>query len=133
MGALAVCGAVAVAVAVVSGALSLPGSGTSAQRAAQKRCESDVTKRLAAPDKAHLADVRTENSTLDLDGRDLFPVTLQEPLKGIDVTRITVLNVSGVVNARTDVGSTIQDHFNCRAYFVDGSLENTLVIFDESH
>ena len=133
MGVLMVCGAAAVAVAVDTGTLRLPGSATSAQRSAQKRCESDVTSRLAAPNKARLADVRTENSTLDLDGRDLFPITLEEPLKGVDATRITVLNVSGVVNAQTEVGSTIQDHFNCRAYFVDGSLEHTLVVFEESH
>jgi hypothetical protein len=135
-GALVTLGAVAVAVALSVGALRLPGSqpsGPSAESSAQQRCESDVTKRLAAPDKAHLSQVRTEDSSLDLEGRDLFPVTLEEPLKGVDTSRITVLNVSGVVNAQTEVESTIQDHFTCRAYFVDGALAHTLVVFDEKH
>lgn len=133
MGALAASGAAAVAVGIGTGSLKLPGSGTAAERSAQSRCESEVTKRLAAPDRARLTDIRIENSTLDLEGRDLFPVTLQEPLKDVATARISVLNVSGVVNAQTEVGSTIQDHFNCRAYFIDGSLKHTLVVFDESH
>ena len=81
----------------------------------------------------HLSDLRAEASTLDVDGRDLFSLTLEEPLKNVDRSRITVLNVSGVVNAPTEVGSTLQDHFDCRAYFVDGSLAHTLVLFEHTH
>jgi hypothetical protein len=136
MAALMACGAAIVAIAVATGVLKLGKPGNSVpttQEAAAQRCQTDVMKRLAAPDKAQLADVRTENGTLDLEGRDLFPVTLEEPLKGADTARISVLNVSGVVNAQNEIGSTIQDHFNCRAYFIDGTLAHSLVIFDEKH
>lgn len=136
MAALMACGAAIVAIAVATGVLKLGKPGNSvptAQEAAAQRCQTDVMKRLAAPDKAQLADVRTENGALDLEGRDLFPVTLEEPLKGVDIARISVVNVSGVVNAQTELGSTIQDHFNCRAYFIDGTLAHSLVIFDEKH
>jgi hypothetical protein len=47
--------------------------------------------------------------------------------------RITVLNVAGVANAPSQVGTTISDHFDCRAYFVDGALAHTLVVFDHAH
>ena len=40
---------------------------------------------------------------------------------------------TGVVNAPSEVGTTISDHFDCRAYFVDGSLVHTLVVFDHAH
>ena len=56
-----------------------------------------------------------------------------EPLRGIDASRITVLNVSGVVNAPSEIGTTIADHFDCRAYFVDGAITHTLVVFDHAH
>ena len=51
----------------------------------------------------------------------------------IDTSRISVLNVSGVANAPSEVGSTISDRFDCRAYFVDGTLAHTLVVFDHAH
>lgn len=124
---LALCGAVLVAIV-------LTGKSTpSAERSAQERCESEVLKRLASPSSAALADVTVEKSSLETDGKDQFPLTLDEPLKGVDVARISVLNVSGLVNAGTESGSTIQDHFDCRAYFVDGSLAHTLVLFDHAH
>jgi hypothetical protein len=135
-GALIVAGAAIVAVAVATGGLRLGKSGDSeppAERAAQDRCQTDVLERLVSPSSAHLSDVRVETSSLDADGRDLFPLTLEEPLKDVDPSRITVLNVSGVVDAPNEVGSTIQDHFDCRAYFVDGSLAHTLVLFDHGH
>ena len=136
MAVLALGGAAIVAVAVATGGLRLWNSGKSVssdERSAQERCESDVTQRLASPSTAGLADVRTETSSLDVDGLDLFSLTTSEPLKGVDKVRITVLNVSGVVNAQSEVGSTIQDRFDCRAYFVDGSLAHTLVVFDHAH
>jgi hypothetical protein len=134
--ALVVCGAAIVAVAIATGGLRLGATGDSApsaQNSAQQRCESEVLKRLLSPEDAALSDVHTEASTLDRDGRDQFPLTIDEPLKGVNATRITVLNVSGVANSRNAFGSTIQDHFDCRAYFVDGSLAHTLVVFDHAH
>ena len=133
---LALGGVAIVTVVVATGGLRLWHSGESVAsdaRSAQERCESDVMQRLASPSTANLADVRTEASSLDVDGLDLFSLTTSEPLKGVDNARITVLNVSGVVNAQTEVGSTIQDPFDCRAYFVDGSLAHTLVVFDHAH
>ena len=134
--ALIAIGAALVAVAVATGALQLgksADSDTPADQLAQQRCQSDVLKRLASPDKATITDIRTETSTLDVDGRDFSSLTASEPLKGIDASRITVLNVSGVANAPSEVGSTIEDHFDCRAYFVDGALAHTLVVFDRAH
>ncbi|QYL18576.1 hypothetical protein K0O64_08810 [Mycolicibacterium pallens] len=133
---LVLVGAAIVAIAISSGALRLWRSSETrptAEQSAQDRCQTDVLKRLVSASTAHLSDVRTEASSLDVDGRDQFPLTLDEPLKGIDTARITVLNVSGVVNAPTEVGSTLQDHFDCRAYFVDGSLVHTLVLFEHEH
>lgn len=134
---LVLVGAAIVAIAISSGALRLWRSSETrptAEQSAMDRCQTDVLKRLVSASTAHLSDVRTEASSLDVDGRDQFPpLTLDEPLKGIDTARITVLNVSGVVNAPTEVGSTLQDHFDCRAYFVDGSLVHTLVLFEHQH
>jgi hypothetical protein len=131
-----VAGAAAVAVAISTGALRLGtsrDSKPSAEQSAQERCRADVLKRLVAPASAHLTDVRTAPSPLDTEGRDLFSLTLEEPLKGVDISRITVLDVTGVVNSLNEFGSTIQDPFDCRAYFVDGSLVQTLVVFDHAH
>jgi hypothetical protein len=102
-------------------------------RTARQRCEADVRTRLVAPTTAQLSEVQSTVSELDPDSRDLFPLTLNAPLKGIDHSRITVWNVTGVVNAQSEVGSTIHDPFICRAYFVDGSLADTLVVFDHDH
>jgi hypothetical protein len=134
--ALIAVGAAVVAVAVATGALRLghsADSAPSAEQLAQQRCQAEVLKRLISPDKATISDVHTETSTLDVDGRDFSSLNTSEPLKGIDVSRITVLNVAGVANAPSEVGSTIQDHFDCRAYFVDGALAHTLVVFDHGH
>jgi hypothetical protein len=134
--ALIAVGANVVVVAVATGALRLghsADSAPSAEQLAQQRCQAEVLKRLISPDKATISDVHTETSTLDVDGRDFSSLNTSEPLKGIDVSRITVLNVAGVANAPSEVGSTIQDHFDCRAYFVDGALAHTLVVFDHGH
>ena len=133
---LVVVGAVAVAAAITTGKLRLGGadhSMPSAEQIAQDRCSDGVLKKVVAPATARLTGVRTEHGTLDTDGRDLFSLTLEEPLKGVDTSRITVLDVTGVVNSRNEFGSEIQDHFDCRAYFVDGSLAHTLVLFDHPH
>jgi hypothetical protein len=44
------------------------------------------------------------------------------------------LNVSGVVDVNGDAfGATMHDPFSCRAYFIDGNLAHTLVLFDHDH
>ena len=126
----------ALAVAVATGVLRAGSSGHSApsgEKSAQQRCESDVRKRLMSPDTATLTDLQTEKVALDLAARDFSSVTASDQLKGIDPAHITVLNVSGVVNAPSQVGSVLHDRFDCRAYFVDGSLAHTLVVFDHDH
>jgi hypothetical protein len=106
---------------------------TSNERTAQDRCESDVLKRLASPSTAKLSNVEVASTALDPDSKDLFSL-LDDPLKGVDHSHITVLNVSGVVDVNGDAfGATIHDPFSCRAYFVDGNLANTLVLFDHDH
>ena len=134
--ALIAVGTALVAVAVATGALK-PGksadSAPSSEQLAQQRCQAEVLKRLVSPDKATISDVHTQTSTLDVDGRDFSSLTASEPLKGVDASRISVLNVAGVANAPSEVGSMIQDHFDCRAYFVDGALAHTLVVFDHAH
>lgn len=100
---------------------------------AQQRCQNEVLKRLMSPSSATLSEVHAQASQLDRDGQDLFPLTLEDPLKNVDISRITVINVSGMVNAPSEIGSTIRDHFNCRAYFVDATLAHTLVLIDETH
>lgn len=104
-----------------------------AERAAQQRCETDVRSRLASPSTASLSDVQSTVSDLQPDSRDLFPLTINKPLKGVDHSRITVWNVTGTVDAQTEGGTTIHDPFTCRAYFVDDTLADTLVLFDHQH
>ena len=72
-------------------------------------------------------------SRVGCDTKPNFRLLAALPLKGIDASRISALNVSGVANAPSEVGTTIQDHFDCRAYFVDGALAHTLVVFDRAH
>jgi hypothetical protein len=100
---------------------------------AQDRCESDVLKRLAAPSTAKLSNIEVASTDLGPDSKDLFSL-LEDPLKGVDHSRITVLNVSGFVDVKGDAfGATIHDPFSCRAYFIDGNLANTLLLFDHDH
>jgi hypothetical protein len=109
------------------------GDTPSKESAAQDRCESEVRKQLASPSAATLSNVRSTQSVLDPDSRDLFSLMLNEPLKGVDTSRITVWEVSGVVDVQSEVGTTMHDPFTCRAYFVDGNLADTLVLFDHDH
>lgn len=104
----------------------------SQRRTAQGRCESAVFERLAAPSEADLSNVVTARSVLEPDSRDLFPL-LDDPLKGVDRSRVTVWNVSGIADAQNAFGSTIHDRFTCRAYFIDADLATTLVVFDHDH
>jgi hypothetical protein len=105
---------------------------TSKARIAQDRCEPEVMNRLASPSTAKLSNVDTASSVLDPDSKDLFSL-LDDPLKGVDHSRITVWNVSGVVDAQNAFGATIHDPFSCRAYFIDDNLAHTLVLFDHDH
>ncbi|MGX9672485.1 hypothetical protein [Mycobacterium sp. HM-7] len=100
---------------------------------ARDRCEADVRKQLAAPESAKLSAVRAVAGALEADGQDMFALMTDEPLKGMDHSRITVWNVSGTVDAQAEAGGTIHDPFTCRAYFVDGNLADTLVLFDHAH
>ena len=105
----------------------------SKELAAQNRCESDVLKQLASPSTAKLSNVEAASTVLDPDSKDLFSL-LDDPLKGVEHSRITVLNVSGVVDVNGDAfGATMHDPFSCRAYFIDGNLAHTLVLFDRDH
>ncbi|OBB26336.1 hypothetical protein A5792_03965 [Mycolicibacterium peregrinum] len=121
---------VAAVIAVKTGGFGL--MDTSA-RTAQERCVTDVRGKLVSPATAKLSDLKSERSDLEPDSRDLFPLTTDQPLKGIEQSRITVWNVSGIVDAQTEAGSTIHDPFVCRAYFVDGELVDTLVVFEREH
>lgn len=127
--------AAAVAVAVGAGVLraGTPGDSPSAEQAAQQRCQAEVMKKLVSPDTATISELHTQTGTLDAEGRDFSSLNANDQLKGVDASRITVLNVSGVANAPSQVGTMIADHFDCRAYFVDGALTHTLVVFDHAH
>ena len=105
---------------------------TSNEHTAQDRCEPEILNRLASPSTAKLSNVEAANTVLDPDSKDLFAL-LDDPLKGVDHSRITVWNVSGVVDAQNAFGAMIHDPFSCRAYFIDGNLAHTLVLFDHDH
>jgi hypothetical protein len=105
---------------------------TSNAQTAQDRCEPEVLNRLASPSTAKLSNVEAASTVLDPDSKDLFAL-LDDPLKGVDHSRITVWNVAGVVDAQNAFGAMIHDPFSCRAYFIDGNLAHTLVLFDHDH
>ncbi len=134
--ALIAAGGAAAAAAVATGTLRpgpSPDTALAPEQIAQQRCTSEVLTRLVSPENATLSDLRTETSALDVEGRDFSSLNASEALTGIDTGRITVLNVSGTVNAPSEVGTTLRDRFDCRAYFVDGALTHTLVVFDHGH
>ena len=132
--AAAVCVVILAVIAVVTRGFGLADSTDRAsnEHMAQDRCESDVVKRLASPATAKLSNVEAARTDLDPDSKDLFSL-LDDPLKGVDHSRITVLNVSGLVDAQNAFGATMHDPFSCRAYFIDGNLAHTLVLFDHDH
>lgn len=102
------------------------------QQAAQQRCEQDVLGRLAAPSTGTLSEVAVGPSELDPEITDLSPLS-RETLKGVERSRISVLAVSGTVQAPNAFGDTLTDPFTCRAYFVDDTLTETLVVFEHKH
>ena len=99
---------------------------------AREHCEPEVFSRLASPSTAKLSQIETASNQLDPDSKDLFSL-LEDPLQGVDYSRITVWNVSGIVEAQTESGTTLHDPFSCRAYFIDDTLAQTLVLFDHDH
>ncbi len=131
--------AAATAVTLVVIAVSTGGFGlvdtvepTSKAAVAQQHCEPEVNDRLASPATAKLSEIETARTELDPDSKDLFSL-LEDPLSGVDYSRITVWNVSGIVEAQTESGTTLHDPFSCRAYFIDDDLAHTLVLFDREH
>jgi hypothetical protein len=102
------------------------------QQAAQQRCEQEVLGRLAAPSTGSLSEIAVSPSELDPEITDLSTLS-RETLAGLDRSRITVLAVTGTVSAPNAFGDTLVDPFTCRAYFVDGTLTETLVVFEHDH
>lgn len=117
---------------VIGNAVVMRDSGSPNNSAAQERCEKDVLGRLPAPEKAKLTDVKVAPAELDPETTDLSALG-REGLKGIDRSRITVRSVNGVVQAPNAFGDTLNDPFTCRAYFVDDTLTDTLVVFEHDH
>lgn len=130
---LLVCAVIVGVIAAITVKTNVFGVTDTTERAVLDRCETDVRGKLASPEAAQLAGVQATLAELEPDTRDLFALTTNQPLKDVDQSRITVWNVSGTVEAETEVGSTIHDPFTCRAYFVDGNLVDTLVLFDREH
>jgi len=131
MAAVVILVALAVAVVIV---LNTRASGpvNSIERTAQDRCDAEVRNRLVAPAAATLSNTDVATSPLDPDAKDLFTLT-QGPLSGIDHSRITVWSVTVAVDAPNEVGGSLHDRYDCRAYFVDGTLTDTLVLAGHDH
>lgn len=101
--------------------------------AARQRCETEIVDRLASsPSTAKFSEIEATSDVLDADSRDLFSL-LEPPLKGVDHSRINVFNVAGVVDSPNEFGDTMHTPFTCRAYFLDGDLAHSLVLFDHHH
>lgn len=135
LGAAVMCGAVLAGVAVTTRGFGLIDSPSvdASVRAAQERCERDVVARLVAPSTAKITDVSVTSAPLDPEVMDLFSLVSGGPLDGVDHSRISVRSVQGVVEVPNEVGGTLHDPFTCRAYFIDGDLADTLVVFDHDH
>lgn len=135
LAAAAMCGAILAGIAIATRGFGLIDSTSldTRERAAQQRCERDVVARLVAPSTAKLSDVTVTSAQLDPEVMDLFSLLDGGPLNGVDHSRISVRSVEGVVEAPNEVGGTLHDPFTCRAYFVDGDLVDTLVVFDHDH
>lgn len=131
----AICGALLAAAAITTrdfGSSDSPSVDT-AEQAAQQRCERDVASRMVTPSTAKVSDVTVTDAQLDPEVMDLFALLSGGSLHGIDHARISVLSVGGVVEVPSEVGGALRDPFTCRAYFVDGGLVDTLVVFDHDH
>jgi hypothetical protein len=135
LAAAAMCGAVLAGVAITTRGFGLieATSVDTRERAAQQRCERDVVARLVTPSAAKLSDVNVTSAQLDPEVMDLFSLSSGGRLNGVDHSRISVRSVEGVVEVPNEMGGTLHDPFKCRAYFVDGDLVDTLVVFDHVH
>ena len=134
--AAAMCGAILAVIAITTrgfGLIEATSVDTREHAAAQQRCERDVVARLVAPSTAKLSDVTVTSAQLDPEVMDLFSLSSGGPLNDVDHSRISVRSVEGVVEAPNEVGGMLHDPFTCRAYFVDGDLADTLVVFDHDH
>ena len=130
-----ICGALLAAAAITTrdfGSGDSPSVDT-AEQVAQQRCERDVVARMVTPSTAKLSDVTVTAAQLDPEVMDLFALVSGGSLNGIDHSRISVRSVGGIVEVPSEVGGTLRDPFTCRAYFVDGDLVDTLVVFDHDH
>lgn len=135
LAAAVMCGALLAAVAITtrdSGTTDATSVDTP-EHAAQQRCERDVVSRMVTPSTAKVSDVTVTDAQLDPEVMDLFALLSGGSLNGIDHSRISVRSVGGVVEVPSEVGGTLRDPFTCRAYFVDGDLVDTLVVFDHDH
>jgi hypothetical protein len=135
LAAAAMCGAILAGVAITTRGFGLieATSVDTRERAAQQRCERDVVARLVTPSAAKLSDVNVTSAQLDPEVMDLFSLSSGGRLNGVDHSRISVRSVEGVVEVPNEMGGTLHDPFKCRAYFVDGDLVDTLVVFDHVH
>lgn len=124
--------ALALCAAIVAGLLIGKHDPDPYLQAAQQRCEQDVLGRLASPATATLSGITIAATELDPETTDLSALT-RDTLKSVDRDRIEVRTVAGVVQAPNAFGDTLNDTFTCRAYFVDGNLADTLVVFEHDH
>lgn len=135
LGAAVMCGAALAGAALTTRGFGFIDSSSvdTSGRAAQERCERDVLARLVAPSTAEITDVSVTSAPLDPEVMDLFALVSGGPLDGIDHSRISLQSVRGAVEVPNEVGGTLHDPFACRAYFVDGELADTLVVFEHYH
>lgn len=135
LAAAVMCGVIVAGTAITTRGFGLTDSTSvdTRERAAQQRCERDVVAQLVAPSTAKLTAVTVTSAHLDPEVMDLFSLMSGGPLHGVDHSRISVRSVNGVVEAPNEVAGTLHDPFTCRAYFVDGDLVDTLVVFDHDH
>lgn len=129
-----VCVAVVAVIAVITRGFGLVGStdAPTPDAVAQQRCEADVAARMVSPSTVTISGLAVTGAQLDPDVTDLAPLSAG-PLAGVEVSRITVRSVQGVAETTSELGGQLRDPFNCRAYFVDGELADTLVVLSHDH
>lgn len=109
------------------------GEAPSVQQLAQERCESEVRKAMVSSSAAELTEIKSIQSPLDPDGKDLFRLMLDDELKVADRSRVTVWEISGVVTVHNDLGAQVRDRFSCRAYILDDAVVDALVSSGHVH
>lgn len=111
---------------MIGNAFVMRESGNPNQQAAQERCEQDVLGRLSSRDKATVSQMTVAPAQLESEGSDRTALG-RDSLKGVDRSRISVRSVTGVVQTP----GAADDPFTCRAYFVDDTLTDTQVVFEQ--